>query len=46
VIEVLAGIPTDRLRILRLLAGHPLLKEIIPSLGAKNALSPGIVMGS
>ncbi|MBP7402133.1 MAG: phosphate ABC transporter permease subunit PstC [Clostridia bacterium] len=45
VIEVLAGIPTIVYGFFAYSLVTPLLKEIIPSLGAKNALSPGIVMG-
>ena len=45
VIEVLAGIPTIVYGFFAYSFVTPLLAELIPSLGAKNALSPGIVMG-
>jgi len=43
--EVLAGIPTIVYGFFAYSFVTPLLMNIIPSLGAKNALSPGIVMG-
>ncbi len=45
VIEVLAGIPTIVYGFFAYSFVTPLLMKIIPGLGAKNALSPGIVMG-
>ncbi len=45
VIEVLAGIPTIVYGFFAYNFVTPLLESIIPSLEAKNALSPGIVMG-
>lgn len=45
VIEVLAGIPTIVYGFFAYSLVTPLLQVAIPSLGAKNALSPGIVMG-
>ncbi|GIP19477.1 phosphate ABC transporter permease subunit PstC [Paenibacillus montaniterrae] len=43
--EVVAGIPTIVYGFFAYSFVTPLLTHIIPSLGAKNALSPGIVMG-
>lgn len=45
VLEVLAGIPTIVYGFFAYSFVTPLLMKLIPSLGAKNALSPGIVMG-
>lgn len=45
VIEILAGIPTIVYGFFAYSFVTPLLTTIIPGLGAKNALSPGIVMG-
>jgi phosphate transport system permease protein len=45
VMEVLAGIPTIVYGFFAYSFVTPLLMKLIPSLGAKNALSPGIVMG-
>ncbi len=45
IIEVLAGIPTIVYGFFAYNTVTPLLMKLIPSLGAKNALSPGIVMG-
>lgn len=45
VIEVLAGIPTIVYGFFAYSFVTPLLMQIIPGLEAKNALSPGIVMG-
>ncbi len=45
IIEVLAGIPTIVYGFFAYNVVTPLLMNLIPSLGAKNALSPGIVMG-
>lgn len=45
VIEVLAGIPTIVYGFFAYSFVTPLLMKIIPGLEAKNALSPGIVMG-
>lgn len=45
VIEVLAGIPTIVYGFFAYSFVTPILTKLIPSLGAKNALSPGIVMG-
>ncbi len=45
VIEVLAGIPTIVYGFFAYNTVTPLLIKLIPDLGAKNALSPGIVMG-
>jgi phosphate transport system permease protein len=45
VMELLAGIPTIVYGFFAYSFVTPLLMKIIPNLGAKNALSPGIVMG-
>ena len=45
IIEVLAGIPTIVYGFFAYNTVTPLLMKLIPSLEAKNALSPGIVMG-
>lgn len=45
IIEVLAGIPTIVYGFFAYNFVTPLLMSVIPDLGAKNALSPGIVMG-
>ena len=45
VLEVLAGIPTIVYGFFAYAFVTPLLMKLIPTLGAKNALSPGIVMG-
>lgn len=45
VIELLAGIPTIVYGFFAYNLVTPLLTSLIPDLGAKNALSPGIVMG-
>lgn len=45
VIEVLAGIPTIVYGFFAYSFVTPLLMKLIPGLGVKNALSPGIVMG-
>lgn len=45
VLEVLAGVPTIVYGFFAYSFVTPLLTVIIPGLGAKNALSPGIVMG-
>ena len=45
ILEVLAGIPTIVYGFFAYSFVTPLLMKLIPSLGAKNALSPGIVMG-
>ncbi|PKM50564.1 MAG: phosphate ABC transporter permease subunit PstC [Firmicutes bacterium HGW-Firmicutes-7] len=45
IIEVLAGIPTIVYGFFAYSFVTPLLMKLIPSLEAKNALSPGIVMG-
>jgi len=45
ILEVLAGIPTIVYGFFAYSFVTPLLMKMIPSLGAKNALSPGIVMG-
>jgi len=45
IIEVLAGIPTIVYGFFAYSFVTPMLMKLIPSLGAKNALSPGIVMG-
>ncbi len=45
IIEVLAGIPTIVYGFFAYSFVTPLLMKLIPSLGAKNVLSPGIVMG-
>lgn len=45
IIEVLAGIPTIVYGFFAYNTVTPLLMKLIPGLGAKNALSPGIVMG-
>lgn len=44
-LEVLAGIPTIVYGFFAYSFVTPLLMKLIPSLGAKNVLSPGIVMG-
>ena len=44
-LEVLAGIPTIVYGFFAYNFVTPLLMKLIPDLGAKNALSPGIVMG-
>ena len=44
-IEVLAGIPTIVYGFFAYSFVTPILMSMIPTLGAKNALSPGIVMG-
>lgn len=44
-LEILAGIPTIVYGFFAFTFVTPLLREIIPSLGATNILSPGIVMG-
>lgn len=44
-IEILAGIPTIVYGFFAYSFVTPLLTAVIPGLGAKNALSPGIVMG-
>ncbi|WP_096190703.1 phosphate ABC transporter permease subunit PstC [Evansella halocellulosilytica] len=44
-VEVLAGIPTIVYGFFAFTFVTPLLREVIPGLGATNALSPGIVMG-
>lgn len=44
-LEVLAGIPTIVYGFFAFTFVTPILREIIPSLGATNILSPGIVMG-
>lgn len=43
--ELLAGVPTIVYGFFAYLFVTPLLMQVIPSLNAKNALSPGIVMG-
>jgi len=45
IIEVLAGIPTIVYGFFAYNTVTPLLMKLVPSLEAKNALSPGIVMG-
>ncbi len=45
VLEILAGIPTIVYGFFAYSFVTPILMKIIPNLGAKNALSPGIVMG-
>jgi phosphate transport system permease protein len=45
IIEVLAGIPTIVYGFFAYSFVTPLLMKLIPNLGAKNVLSPGIVMG-
>jgi len=45
IMEVLAGIPTIVYGFFAYSFVTPLLMKLIPSLGPKNALSPGIVMG-
>ena len=45
IIEILAGIPTIVYGFFAYSFVTPLLMELIPRLGSKNALSPGIVMG-
>jgi len=45
ILEVLAGIPTIVYGFFAYSFVTPLLMKIIPELGSKNALSPGIVMG-
>lgn len=45
IMEILAGIPTIVYGFFAYSFVTPLLTNIIPSLGAKNVLSPGIVMG-
>lgn len=45
IIEVLAGIPTIVYGFFAYNTVTPILMKLIPSIGAKNALSPGIVMG-
>lgn len=45
ILEVLAGIPTIVYGFFAYSFVTPLLATIIPNLGAKNVLSPGIVMG-
>lgn len=45
IMEVLAGIPTIVYGFFAYSFVTPLLMRVIPDLGAKNALSPGIVMG-
>jgi phosphate transport system permease protein len=45
IIEVLAGIPTIVYGFFAYSLVTPLLMNIFPEIGAKNALSPGIVMG-
>lgn len=45
IIEVLAGIPTIVYGFFAYNTVTPLLMKIFPDIGAKNALSPGIVMG-
>lgn len=45
IMEVLAGIPTIVYGFFAYSFVTPLLMKIIPTLGPKNALSPGIVMG-
>lgn len=45
IIEILAGIPTIVYGFFAYSYVTPLLMKLIPELGSKNALSPGIVMG-
>ena len=45
IVEVLAGIPTIVYGYFAYSTVTPILMHIIPTLGAKNVLSPGIVMG-
>lgn len=45
IIELLAGIPTIVYGFFAYAFVTPLLMRVLPSLGTKNALSPGIVMG-
>jgi phosphate transport system permease protein len=45
IVEVIAGIPTIVYGYFAYSTVTPLLMKIIPGLGAKNVLSPGIVMG-
>ncbi len=45
IMEMLAGIPTIVYGFFAYSFVTPLLMQLIPNLGAKNALSPGIVMG-
>ncbi|WP_430883436.1 phosphate ABC transporter permease subunit PstC [Fusibacter sp. JL216-2] len=45
IIEVLAGIPTIVYGFFAYNTVTPILMKLIPSIGSKNALSPGIVMG-
>ncbi len=45
IIELLAGIPTIVYGFFAYSFVTPLLMRLIPTLGSKNALSPGIVMG-
>lgn len=45
IMELLAGVPTIVYGFFAYSFVTPLLMKIFPSLGAKNALSPGIVMG-
>lgn len=45
ILEILAGIPTIVYGFFAYSFVTPLLMNLIPTLGAKNALSPGIVMG-
>ncbi|MDK9711096.1 phosphate ABC transporter permease subunit PstC [Acidaminobacter sp.] len=45
IMEVLAGIPTIVYGFFAYSFVTPLLMKLIPTLGAKNALSPGLVMG-
>ncbi len=45
IMEVLAGIPTIVYGFFAYSFVTPLLMKILPDLGAKNALSPGLVMG-
>lgn len=45
IMELLAGIPTIVYGFFAYSFVTPMLMKIMPSLGAKNALSPGIVMG-
>lgn len=45
ILEVLAGVPTIVYGFFAYSFVTPLLTTLIPGLGAKNALSPGIVMG-
>lgn len=44
-LEILAGIPTIVYGFFAFTFVTPILRELIPSLGATNILSPGIVMG-